>query len=306
MKKILLILFVSINFYVHAQVDSLFQVPGTHCSMVPPKGFEKAETFSGFQQPLTGSSIMITELPTNYMVIVNSFTADALAKAGLILISNDTISFNGKTAYTFFIKQKANGVTFNKQVFIFGTEQQTVMVNGMYPENETSVGEIILSSMKSVIYNETTADNGKEAVKFALDPTGTSMIYSGYVSGALMYSQDGKMPTQSPDEAVFTVGSSFSSVTIEDTKTYTESRIKSLPYGENTVIKTITPVTIYNINGYEIVAEGKDKEEKQQLIYFVMLYPDNDTYYIMLGMTNAKYENYLSDFRKLAQTFTLK
>ena len=41
MKKILLILFVSINFYVHAQVDSLFQVPGTHCSMVPPKGFEK-------------------------------------------------------------------------------------------------------------------------------------------------------------------------------------------------------------------------------------------------------------------------
>ena len=107
MKKILLILFVSINFYVHAQVDSLFQVPGTHSSMVPPKGFEKAETFSGFQQPLTGSSIMITELPTNYMVIVNSFTADALAKAGLLLISNDTISFNGKKAYTFFIKQKA-------------------------------------------------------------------------------------------------------------------------------------------------------------------------------------------------------
>ena len=306
MKKTLLILFVSINFFVHAQVDSLFQVPGTHCSMVPPKGFDKAETFSGFQQPTTGSSIMITELPTNYMVIVNSFTADALAKAGLSLMSSDTISFNGFTAYNYFIKQKANGVTFNKQVFIFGTEQQTVMVNGMYPEKETAVGEIILSSMKSVRYNETTAENGKDAVKFALDPSGTSMIYSGYVSGALMYSQDGKMPTQSPDGAVFTVGSYFSNVTIEDTKTYTDSRIKSFPYGENTVIKTITPVTIYNINGYEIVAEGRDKENQQQLIYFVMLYPDNDSYYIMLGMTNAKYENYLSDFRKLAQTFTLK
>ena len=180
------------------------------------------------------------------------------------------------------------------------------MVNGMYPEKETAVGEIILSSMKSVIYNETTAENGKEAVKFALDPTGTSMIYSGYLSGALMYSQDGKMPTQSADKAVFTVGSSFSSVAIDDTKAYTESRIKSLPYAEKTVIKTITPVTIYNINGYEIVAEGSDKENQQQLIYFVMLYPDNTSYYIMLGMTNAKYESYLSDFRKLAQSFMLK
>ncbi|MBK9457350.1 MAG: hypothetical protein IPO24_18070 [Bacteroidetes bacterium] len=306
MKKILLILFVSINFYVHAQVDSLFQVPGTHCSMLPPKGFDKAETFSGFQQPNTGSSIMITELPTNYMVIVNSFTAESLAKAGLLLMSSDTLIFNGMTAYTYYIKQKANEVTFNKQVFIFGNNQLAVMVNGMYPEKETAVGEIILSSMKSVIYNETTAENGKEAVKFALDPTGTSMIYSGYLSGALMYSQDGKMPTQSADKAVFTVGSSFSSVAIDDTKAYTESRIKSLPYAEKTVIKTITPVTIYNFNGYEIVAEGSDKENQQQLIYFVMLYPDNTSYYIMLGMTNAKYESYLSDFRKLAQTFTLK
>ncbi len=306
MKKILLILFVSINFFVHAQVDSLFQVPGTHCSMVPPKGFDKAETFSGFQQPTTGSSIMITELPTNYMVIVNSFTADALAKAGLILIHSDTIIFNEMTAFTYLIKQKANEVTFNKQVFIFGNDKQAVMVNGMYPENETAVGDIILSSMKSVRYNETTAENGKEAVKFALDPTGTSMIYSGYVSGALMYSQDGKMPTQSQDGAVFTVGSSFSSITIEDTKAYTESRIKSLPYGEKTVIKSITPLTIYNINGYEIIAEGSDKENQQQLIYFVMLYPDNDSYYIMLGMTNAQYESYLTDFRKLAHTFTLK
>lgn len=306
MKKILLILFVSINFFVHAQVDSLFQVPGTHCSMVPPKGFDKAETFSGFQQPTTGSSIMITELPTNYMVIVNSFTADALAKAGLILINSDTIIFNEMTAFTYLIKQKANEVTFNKQVFIFGNDKQAVMVNGMYPENETAVGDIILSSMKSVRYNETTAENGKEAVKFALDPTGTSMIYSGYVSGALMYSQDGKMPTQSQDGAVFTVGSSFSSITIEDTKAYTESRIKSLPYGEKTVIKSITPLTIYNINGYEIIAEGSDKENQQQLIYFVMLYPDNDSYYIMLGMTNAQYESYLTDFRKLAHTFTLK
>ncbi|HRF75479.1 MAG TPA: hypothetical protein PLJ00_11505 [Chitinophagales bacterium] len=306
MKKILLILFVSINFFVHAQVDSLFQVPGTHCSMVPPKGFDKAETFSGFQQPTTGSSIMITELPTNYMVIVNSFTADALAKAGLILINSDTIIFNEITAFTYLIKQKANEVIFNKQVFIFGNDKQAVMVNGMYPENETAVGDIILSSMKSVRYNETTAENGKEAVKFALDPTGTSMIYSGYVSGALMYSQDGKMPTQGSDNAVFTVGSSFASVTIGDTKAYTQSRLKSLPYAEETVIKTINPITINNISGYEIVAEGKDREKKPQLIYFVMLYPDNESFYIMVGMTSAKYEDYLSDFRKIAQSFTLK
>lgn len=306
MKKILLILFVSFNFYAQAQVDSLFEVPGTHCSMLPPKGFDKAETFSGFQQPNTGSSIMITELPTNYMVIVNSFTADALAKAGLVLMKSDTISFNGMTAYTYFIKQKANEVTFNKQVFIFGNEQQTVMVNGMYPEKETALGEIILSSMKSVQYNATAAENGREAVKFALDPTGTSMIYSGYVSGALMYSQDGKMPTQSPDEAVFTVASSFSSASIEDTKAYTQTRLKSLPYGEETVIKSITPVTIYGINGYEIVADGKDKENESQLIYLVMLYPDNANYYIMLGMTNKNFDTYLADFRKMAQSFTIK
>jgi hypothetical protein len=37
-----------------------------------------------------------------------------------------------------------------------------------------------------------------------------------------------------------------------------------------------------------------------------MLYPDNESFYIMVGMTSAKYEDYLSDFRKIAQSFTLK
>lgn len=306
MKKVVLIFFLLLSVFVHAQKDNSIQVPGTHCKMIPPENFDAATSFSGFQQPSSGSSIMISELPTNYMELVNSFNKDALLKAGMILTNSDTIQHAGKPAYVYEITQNVNNEVYNKYILIFGNAKQTIMVNGIYPAKEKTIGESIIKSVNSIEYDEKISENGLDAVKFSVDPTGTSLLFSGYLSGALMYSTDGKMPTNNPDKTVFTAGSSVGNVNITDTKEFTISRLNSLPYGENNVIKSVEPVIINNLKGYEIVAEGIDGDKKAQLIYFTMLYPDNNSYYILVGMSGANFESNLKDFRKMAQTFYVK
>ena len=289
-----------------AQSDSLYAIPGSKCTIVPPTGFEAAKSFVGFQMTSVGASIMISEMPGNYKELVKGFTKEALQKAGMELIAQSEIVLNGNPAYLFEVSQMANDIKFIKHIVILGNNKETVLINGIYPESEKEVGEIIYKSIQTIHYNSKAETNGLEAAPFTIDASDTGLKFSGYLAGALLYSADGKMPTNSPDKAVFSVGSSISNVTIDDKKAYTESRLKLLPRGASNEIKSVKEITINGIFGYEIIAEGLDNKNEKQLVYFVMLYPTDSSYYIMAGMASAKFEEYTAAFQKLANSFKVK
>lgn len=289
-----------------AQADSVIAIPGSKCKMAPPKGFTVAENFSGFQNLPIGASIMITEIPSNYIEILNGFNTENLQKAGIVLVNKSEILVNEIPVHFFTLTQMANNTQFKKYVFIFGNDKETIMINGIFPESEKDADAAILKSMKTIQYNKDVVVDGKQVAQFSLDETGSGLLYSGYMQGALMYSQDGKMPTNSADKAVFTAAGSLSNTPITDKKEYTEKRLKGMPRGSYNTIKSTSPITINGINGYEIIAEGKDNDNKPQLVYLVMLYPENNSYYILVGMTSAKFETYLPAFQQMAKTFKLK
>jgi hypothetical protein len=288
------------------QNDSLYAIPGSKCKIIPPAGFEAAQNFVGFQMPAVGASIMISEIPGNFKELVKGFTKEALQKAGMELIAQSEIDLNGNAAYLFEVSQMANDIKFIKRIVILGNNKETVMINGIYPESEKEVGDIIFKSIQSIHYNSKADANGQEAAPFTIDESNSGLKFSGYLSGALMYSADGKMPTNSPDKVVFSVGSSISNVTIDDKKAYSESRLKLLPRGASNEIKSVKEVTINGIFGYEIIAEGLDNKNEKQLVYVIMLYPTDSTYYIMVGMAGAKFEQYTTAFQKMANTFKVK
>ena len=63
---------------------------------------------------------------------------------------------------------------------------------------------------------------------------------------------------------------------------------------------------IDNLNGYEIMCEGKDKNSKTELAYQVMLFNDQGDYFLFFGLANENHEKHLEDYKKIAKSFKRK
>lgn len=281
-------------------------IPGTKCSIIPPENFVPATTFSGFQNNESGASIMVTELPAPVAAVTEGFTAEALKGRGLTLISKEPVEFNKLKATFIKVSQPANGITYLKQILIFGDSTKTVMLNGIYPEAGKSIEEKIRVSLFSVVWNEKQDDHPLEAVKFRIDPTGTSFRFTKSISGSLLYTTDGQVPTKSAEKAMVVIANSLGNITVEDRKKVSLERLNKLPRGEYNVVKQIMPVTIDNLEGFEIVADGKDQNNEPQLVYQVILFTVDGGYYILVGSATGKFDSYLETFKKIAQTFKRK
>ncbi len=297
---IVFLLLVQISF---GQTGKHIKVSGTKCSLIPPSGFVAATTFSGFQNAEAGASIMINELPAPYQLLVDGFTAEALRSKGMTLINKQTIDFNGSKATLIHLTQAANGTTYIKQMFVFGNAGTSVLVNGIYPEASKALEPEIKAALLTTVYNQTQHDNPLDAATFTIDVNGTDFKIVKYMSGSLLYSTDGKMPTEKP---TLIVGNSISKVSTQNQKKYAEERLKQLPGGELHVVKEIKEITVDNLRGFEIVANGKTKDNHDELVYQVMLFTDDGDYYIIVGQTKEAFETYLASFKKITKTFRRK
>lgn len=303
MKKQLLfsaLLFVQISF---GQGNTLTKVFGTKCSLVPPPGFVAATAFSGFQNIANGASIMVNEIPAAYQTIVDGFSAEALHTKGMKLISKQIIDFNHSRATLINVTQPANGTTYLKQMLVFGDAKGTVLVNGIYPEASKEIEAKMKEALLSTVYTASQNDNPQDAATFTVDITETDMKLINYMSGSLVYSTDGKIPTEKPS---LIVGNSIGKIAPGEQKTYAEYRLKKLPGGESSVIRESKKISVDNLNGYEIVADGRTKDDKPELVYEVMLFNEIGDYYIIIGRAKEEFEKNLTNFRKITKTFKRK
>ena len=289
--------------FVFGQTEKHIKVAGTKCSLIPPEDFVAASSFSGFQNSNTGASIMINELPAPYQTMADGFTADALKTRGMTLLDKQAIDFNNAKATFIKVKQSANGTTYLKQILVFGDTKGTVLVNGIYPEASKDIEDKIKDALLSTVYNAAQSDNALDAATFTIDISNTDFKLIKYISGSLLYSTDGKIPTEKP---TLIVGNSIAKVSSQNQKQYAEERLKKLPRGEFNVIKEIKNITIDNLKGYEIIADGKTKDDKPELVYQVILFNDKGDYYIILGQAKEEFEKNLDTLKKIAKTFKRK
>ncbi len=303
MKLLLLLPFILLAQIAPAQTGKHIKVPGTKCSLVPPAGFVAATTFSGFQNEETGASIMVNELPAPYPELADGFTAEALASRGMMMLNKETIDFNGTKATFISLSQPANGTTYLKQMLIFGDDKHTVMINGIYPEASKNLEAGIRAALLSTVYNNAQKEDPLEAAAFTVDTRDTDFKLIKYMAGSLLYSTDGKMPTDKP---TLIVGNSVAKVSATDLKKYAEERFKKLPGGEHAVIKTTNEITVDDLKGYEIVADSKTKAGVPQLAYQVMLFTESGGYYIIIGHAAEDLDKYLDSYKKIARTFRRK
>ena len=283
------------------------KVTGAKLFIIPPAGFDKAHQFQGYMQQNSGSSIMVAEIPGPYAKIAASFTKEGLEAEGIMLKKQTDLTLNGAPALLLTTEQFAYGTYFAKYILLFGNEEATVMLNGTYPKELEAIGEQILAALKTIVYDPDLEVDPLEGLPYAIQTEGTKLRFAKNLSGSLIYTTDGRIPTESADKTMFMVAPSFAEIDIIDFKGASLERIKSLPF-ENIEIaeNSITKIEIDGMSGYELVAWGEDPEKaSKELLYQVMLFNDKG-YYLIFGSTETDYDATLVLFKQVALTLKRK
>lgn len=304
MKTVLLSLFILCSGFIYSQEGKPVLIPGTKCSMVPPPGFILSNSFSGFQEMASGSTMMVSEIPSDYTGIVSGFTADALRSKGMMLVNRTEVSVGRSKGVIIKASQTANGINYLKQILIFGAGANTVLVNAVYKESFKQQEPAIKAALLTTIYDPAQNNDPVAAAPFILDLAGSGLKPVKYMAGSLIYSADGKIPTDKP---TLIVGTTLGQkVAVKDQKEFAEARLKKLPRGESLLIKNEEAVSINGMAGYEIESYGLSPANKPALVYQVMLFDENGYYYIIVGQAAEDMTGWLQHFKKAAKTFRRK
>ncbi len=280
-------------------------VKGTKISIIPPEGFTDGLNFLGLQQSESGSSIMILDIPGPYSETSKAITKEGMLSKGVEVSKIENFTVNGLSGIFATGTQNAYGNIYTKYMFVFGSEKETIIVNGVFPENLKKIGAEIKKSMLTVYYEEDMEVNPFESLDYSIDISDTKLKFGKSMSGSLIFTVDGEVPSSSTDKTNLIIAKSFSPATQEDKKLFSINRLKQTPIAiEN--IEYANEISIDGISGYEIYAKGKDKKTSEtENAYQVILFSDM-FYYILFGTTNDETEKSIEDLKKAILTFQRK
>lgn len=289
------------------ETPSLVAFPEVGIALAQPQGFEKADSFYGFQQPSTGASVMVLAIPGPFGEVTKGFTKTALAEKGLTLHSKEPIQIDGQSGLQIHFSQKAFGQEFLKWVVLFGNIKQTKMVVTSVPQSHAAE---LNNSLQTVIRSiSTTQKNAAkvETLPFQLEVAPSLSLVEDVANGnTFLFTKMGTVPTTSSEDPLFIVAFSLGDVlVVGNRKEYARQRLFDMAETDVESLQSTTPVTIDGLKGYELIAIGKDQKTQTPLsLYQVMLFPDDGGYILMTGMVGQdQAKRYLSQFKAMAETF---
>ena len=283
--------------------------PKAGLTLIPPLDFELATLFDGFQQDTSQSSIMVLSFPAPTEEMLKAFRdEEGLAQNQITLLSQENISISGQPGLLIQLEQEAHSLTFGKWILIFGEDNQTTVINASFPQEFTEAlsAPIKASLLSAQVDDSLIASPPEEASDFSITPT-ENMALALELSGTLLYSEDGKLNSEDPAAPLFIVSPSFSDVLALNPGKFSRDRLQQTEQVEAIEILREAPITINDLEGYEITATAQDtNNETPLLIYQTILFAE-DRYYIMQGLVGeAGGGPYLADFKSMAESFQRK
>ncbi|MGD1946943.1 MAG: hypothetical protein ACFB0A_11945 [Croceivirga sp.] len=314
MKKLCLLLIIvawSINFCFGQKTiandvsEAHIAIAGTKISMVPPQAFTVAANFAGFQQDESGASIMVLDLPGPFSEVSKAFTEEGLKSQGMTFVASESLDFQGLDGMLLTVQQEAYGQLFQKHILAFGNDKETVLINGTFPSDKIELHEPVRDALLTTFYDSTKEIDPFGTVDFEISSDGGGLIFAKSMASSLIFNKDGKLPSQSEDQANFIVGKAFSETLVTDKKQFASARLGQLPIEIDSIIAT-TSVEIDGLPGIEIIADGRNPQNNnEEKVYQVMLFEET-LYYIMLGSCEGNFGENIKMFQNMAKTFKRK
>jgi len=279
------------------------RVPGTGVSLVPPGGFVPAEQFSGFQNPAAGASIVVTEIAGPVSEVRRGMTRSGLASRGMELIESSTVTVGGQEALLLHVSQRSRDVDFFKWMLVGGSEARTFMVVGTFPAEESALSDPIRTSLLTTVWGNAPRTNLLEGLAFSVQST-PRMRFAERMGNLLILTETGRLAPGRPDVAILIVGSSLSDVEIGDLGRYSRERLLQTDRMKGLSVRSGAAVRIDSLDGYEVIADGRDAKSGRPVGVYQLLLRDGKTYHIAQGFApKARMETMLPVFRKVTGSF---
>lgn len=285
------------------EAPSLVTFPDVGVAILQPSGFETAESFYGFQQPSTGASVMVLAIPGPFAEVTQGFTKTALAEKGMTLHSKELTQVKGQAGVKVYFSQQAYGQEFLKWAVLFGDTKRTTMVVATSPKSHAPK---LRNSLQSVLQSVEPAKTAASPLPFKIDVGGLSQVQGVATGNTALFTRDGTVPVATPNDPMFVVALSIGDVRVGNRKEYARRRLFETAQTEIESVQSTTPVTIDGLEGYELIATGKDhKSQTPLMLYQVMLFPDEGGYILMTGLVGEEQaKSYLPQFKTMASTFS--
>ena len=237
------------------------------------------------------------------------FNAERLETEGMLLKDKKAITIGPYEGYLMQVDQVAdsNGNVFSKYFLIYGDESATVLINGIYLQEDTERGKLIEQSILSTyVDTELTADP-RAALLYDLDETLGGLQFHSVIGNGMLFNRDLKTPTESPDKAALIVDQSFAEMEITEREAFCLQRLAQ--YSDPYILdekkgKGIKPVIIDGLSGYELHATKVGDES--EALYQVILFVDEGGYFIFNGIYQTDFPEAYQDIRSIIMSFHQK
>ncbi len=278
-------------------------VPGTRVSLMPPEGFELSRDFSGFANPASGSSIVVTEMPAGAFAQVSTAFTPGTRFRGMAISARDELTVDGHPGFLIEATQEAGQTTFQKWVLIFGATDFTGMIAMSVPQltERAESGEVAVAALRSTEVLQAARVDPRESLPFSFAEAGrfspdrvlqgnTVSLKEPPPSGSLF------VITAPPNEACDKLdgGRELLSRTL----------LESIDGVDVAAVRWSAELVVDGLEGLESRAEGVDDVSgRKTLIYQAILF-DDCRYYRFVGTAPLEQASaYLADFQAMTRSF---
>lgn len=265
-----------------------------------------SQTFSGFIDPQTNCSLMVTELPAPIDKVLPGFNAEKMKEKNMFLKNLETKNKGAYMGALVEFSQNALGTTVHKYAHVFGNDAFTVVATATMPEGApTELMERLKEAVNSIVYDTNAAARPvDEGLPYKLSD-GALLKKAKRLQNSLIFTKDGKFtpPLSGP---LFIAAQSIVEVMVQNKAEYAKERIQKTAELKDVTVDAEEEVTIGGLKGRKVLATGLDtKTGAKTFIYQVMLFPATG-YYLMQGLSDeGRRKEFLVEFDKIASSFKL-
>lgn len=270
--------------------------------IAPKMGYQFVRTENGAADKNKKVSLEASLLHMPYSRLIEEIAKDGLKKGEMEVKSQYSFIWNGSNAELLKIFQQSGKTTVGKWVLIVDRgANQCWMITGSYMAKDVNAAQYVLDMIKSAWWTNETPAPVPWPLDGGVDTAGTPFRVAGFRQDALIYTKDGNIPTENPDQALFVISSIVHEyIPSEKRASFASERAVEIERGTHLEIKSQTEETVNGMPA--IITVGYAGENGGTLIFQAALFrPSSVT--MLVGIAKDNTAENLETFYKLAYSY---
>jgi len=285
-----------------SKTEKHIRIEGSKVYGIIPNSYQYIKYLARYQKN-DNLYIQVAESNTSSFIQAKSnFTKNAMEAKGATIDVLKNITVNVFDAIYVEGPSKYKGE--NKLVLAFGDETFMVIIVGVCKNNDINGQKELQEIFKSIYYDKAFKNDPLELASFDFDYSITGFKYTMSVSTIFMFTKDGKIDAQNPTVNSINIGI-LPQMTEDKAENYSNDlswrlEQKGITLENKEIIKT-------KINDYPayILQTDIELKNKKGIMYQVLLV-GKDKCVLFIGNAYNDADNYLTKFKRTAESITIK